>query len=46
MNKKEKVFVIAFIVFCIIGIIAMCYRAEQIDTKKELSNAKIDNIIR
>ena len=36
MKKEEKIFVICFIAFCLLGIIAMMCRAEQIDTKKEL----------
>ena len=45
MKKKEKIFVICFIAFCVLGIIAMIFRAEQIDTKKELPVARQSNSV-
>lgn len=36
MKKEEKIFVIGFIIFCLLGVIAMMYRAEKLDQKKEL----------
>jgi hypothetical protein len=43
MKKEEKIFVICFIAFCLLGIVAMMFRSEQIDTKKELPVAKQSN---
>ena len=41
MKKEEKIFVIGFIVFCLFGMIAMMYRAEKLDQKKELPGQQV-----
>lgn len=44
MKKEEKIFVIGFIVFCLFGMIAMMYRAEKLDQKKELPATQVIQI--
>lgn len=44
MKKEEKIFVIGFIVFCLLGVIAMIYRAEKLDQKKELPAPQVIQI--
>lgn len=36
MNKKELIVSIVFVAICVLGIVGMMFRSEQIDTKKEL----------
>ena len=36
MKKKNIVAGIIFVTICVLGIIAMIFRSEQLDTKKEL----------
>ncbi len=43
MNKKELIVSIVFVAICVLGIIAMMFRSEQIDTKKELPVATQSN---
>lgn len=43
MKKEEKIFVICFIAFCLLGIVAMMLRVDQLDTKKELPVARQSN---
>lgn len=44
MKKEEKIFVIGFIVFCLFGMIAMMYRADKLDQKKELPEPQVIQI--
>ena len=41
MKKEEKIVGICFIVFCLFGMIAMMYRAEKLDQKKELPGQQV-----
>lgn len=41
MKKNELIVSIVLIAICVLGIVAMMFRSEQIDTKKELSHLKL-----
>ena len=43
MKKKEIIVSILFILFCVFSVVAMMFRSEQLDTKKELPVAKQSN---
>lgn len=43
MKKNELIVSIVLIAICVLGIVAMMFRSEQIDTKKELPVAKQSN---
>ena len=43
MKKNELIVSIVLIAICVFGIVAMMFRSEQIDTKKELPVAKQSN---
>lgn len=45
MKKNELIVSIVFVAICVLGIIAMMFRSEQIDTKKELPVAKQSNSV-
>lgn len=44
MKKEEKIVGIFFIVFCLFGMIAMMYRTEKLDQKKELPAPQVIQI--
>lgn len=50
MKKNELIVSIVLIAICVLGIVAMIFRADQIDRqneiKKELSNTPVQNDIR
>ena len=43
MKKNELIVGIVFIAICVLGLVAMMFRSEQIDTKKELPVATQSN---
>ena len=43
MKKKEIIVGIVFIAICVLGLVAMMFRSEQINKKKELPVAKQSN---
>ena len=45
MNKKELIVSIVLIAICVLGLVAMMFRSEQIDTKKELPVARQSNSV-
>lgn len=43
MKKKELLGYGILVIVCVLGLVAMMFRAEQIDTKKELPVARQSN---